>query len=223
MKQNLDLRLPKSELETVHSKVLRALREAILRGDFQPGDRLIQEELAESLGVSRMPVREALRRLENEGLIDIEPHRGAVVKTLLIEDIEEIYELRCRFEKMAVEQSVNFLQPSEIEALERLYLIMDQAADTGEFVKANVEFHNLLLSHCPWKRLLAFIETLWNGFPQQTPYLLIDQVKRSNQEHKEIIEAVKQKDAGKAADLVALHISRTGKELIEQMKHNSKK
>lgn len=218
MRDNLDLRLDKSELETVHTKVTRVLREAILRGDIAPGERLVQEELANSLGVSRMPVREALRKLEIEGLIVIEPHRGAIVKSLKVEDIEEIYRLRSQFEKMAVEQSVDKLGEDEIRLLEQLVLKMEDAKNPEEFVECNIEFHNVLMSCCPWKRLLFFIETLWNGFPQQTPHILTEQTVKSNQEHRDILEAVKNGNAQKAVDLVSKHISRTGTELVEKMK-----
>lgn len=218
----LDLRLNKSELETVHTKVTRVLRDAILRGDIAPGERLVQEELANSLGVSRMPVREALRKLEIEGLIIIEPHRGAIVKSLNVEDIEEIYKLRSQFEKMAVEESVKHMDASSIKELERLVIQMEKAKDAEEFVEANIEFHNLLMSRCTWKRLLFFIETLWNGFPQQTPHILTEQMKRSNHEHQDILEAVKSGDPVKAAELVSLHIGRTGTELVEKMKTMNK-
>ncbi|OMP65981.1 GntR family transcriptional regulator [Domibacillus epiphyticus] len=216
------MHLDKSELDTIHSKVTKVIREAILNGEIAPGEKLVQEELANSLGVSRMPVREALRKLEIEGLIKIEPHRGAVVKTLNIEDIEEIYNLRAQLEKIAVEQSVEKIEEEEIRKLELLVNEMEDTKEAEKFVEANITFHNLLMSNCAWKRLLFFIETLWNGFPQQTPHLLLDHTKKSNQEHKEILEAVKKKDAALAGDLVAKHISRTGHELVEKMKNTKK-
>lgn len=217
MKSNFDLNI-KLELETAHTKVTRVLREAILRGDIMPGSRLVQEELAKSLGVSRMPIREALRKLEMEGLIKNEPHRGAVVKSFDINDIEEIYALRAQFERMAVEKSVPLISQEEIEKLGQLVTKMENAKEVEEFVEYNIEFHNLLVSYCPWKRLLFFIENLWNGFPQQTPHLLLDHTKKSNQEHKEILEAVKKEDAQLAAELLSKHISRSGTELIEKLK-----
>jgi DNA-binding GntR family transcriptional regulator len=214
---NLDFGV-KVELETVHTKVTRVLREAILRGDIAPGARLIQEELASSLGVSRMPIREALRKLEMEGLISIEPHRGAVVKSFNVEDIEEIYSLRAQFEKQAVEKSVTLLGQEEIEKLTHLVGKMEDAKEAEVFVESNIEFHNLLMSCCPWKRLLFIIENLWNGFPQQTPHLLLDHTKKSNKEHKDILEAVKEGNAQLAAERVAKHIERTGSELIAKLK-----
>ncbi|WCK56347.1 GntR family transcriptional regulator [Aneurinibacillus sp. Ricciae_BoGa-3] len=214
MKKNIDLKLESRDLETVHSKVCRVLREAILRGDFEPGERLVQEELANSLGVSRMPVREALRKLEIEGLITIEPHRGAIVKSISVDDIEEIYQLRSKFEKIAVEESVKRMDTSSINELERLVSLMEQADQIENFVQLNIEFHRVLMSNCPWKRLLFFIETLWNGFPQHTPHMITGQTEQSNKEHYAILRAVKSQDANKAADLVSEHINRTRKALV---------
>ncbi|HLR70008.1 MAG TPA: GntR family transcriptional regulator, partial [Pseudogracilibacillus sp.] len=87
MSKNLDLRI--SDREMLHNKVCSVLRRAILKGDFKPGQRLVQTELAELIGVSRMPIREALRTLEIEGLVTLEPHKGAVVRTINKKDIEE--------------------------------------------------------------------------------------------------------------------------------------
>ncbi|MGG1658093.1 GntR family transcriptional regulator [Brevibacillus sp. NRS-1366] len=218
MSKKFELRLESHDLDTLHLKVCRVLREAILRGHFEPGERLVQEELASSLGVSRMPIREALRKLETEGLVVIEPHRGAIVKSLSLVDIEEIYGLRAQFEKMAVELSVEHMQPGDIEDLERLVELMEEATDPGVFVERNIEFHRLMISRCSWKRLVAFIETLWNGFPQQTPHMLSGQTEKSNKEHRNILQAIKQRDAGKAGKLVYDHISRTGNNLVASLK-----
>ena len=109
---------------TLQFKVTRKLRELILKGEFKMGERLMQEEWAKKLGVSRMPLREALRQLEIEGLVRIEPRRGAVVTPISIEDIEEIYPLRALLEGEAVEQSVAFLAEEDFEDLEEIYTKM---------------------------------------------------------------------------------------------------
>lgn len=220
MKDKLDFRLDKRELETIHTKVTRMLREAIVRGDFAPGERLVQNELAASFGVSRMPIREALRILEVEGLVTIEPHRGAVVNPSIVENMEEFYVLRAQFEKMAVEQSVPRIESSEIKELESLILQMDKTTEHYEFEKANLEFHNLLIKHCSWKRLLFFIETLWKNFYPLTPHFVLDEnyIWKTNNEHREILEAVKEGNAQKAAELLSQHITTAGKEMVETMK-----
>ncbi|KQU25863.1 hypothetical protein ASG65_14770 [Bacillus sp. Leaf13] len=221
MKKNLNLKL--EDRDTLHLKVTNVIRQEILNGNFEPGERLVQEELANSLGVSRMPVREALRLLEAEGLIQLEPHKGAIVKSMDVEDVEEIYEMRSKLEGLAVSISANKLSEEEIIELEKLTMQMKNNNEEEDFVKANIEFHSILMKHCNWKRLIGVIEKLWNGFPQQTPTMLSGQIDQSNKEHEEILEAIKRNDAEHAGVLVSNHIKRTGNLLVKNMQENRKK
>ncbi|EWG10290.1 GntR family transcriptional regulator [Cytobacillus firmus] len=220
MSMNQDLRI--ENRDTLHLKVCNVIREAIIRGDFKPGERLKQSDLAEKMGVSRMPVREAFRKLESEGLIKLEPHKGAVVKSISIKDIEEIYALRSELEKMAVYQSVDLLTDEDINQLSSLVAEMEKADDADTFVQYNIDFHRLLVKRCNWERLNSFIGTLWNGLPQQTPHLLTGQIETSNTEHRKILEAVVKKDKETAANIVSEHIYRTGESLIESLKKEGK-
>jgi DNA-binding GntR family transcriptional regulator len=220
MSMNQDLRI--ENRDTLHLKVCNVIREAIIRGDFKPGERLKQSDLAEKMGVSRMPVREAFRKLESEGLIKLEPHKGAVVKSISIKDIEEIYALRSELEKMAVYQSVDLLTDEDITQLSSLVAAMEKADDADTFVQYNIDFHRLLVKRCNWERLNSFIGTLWNGLPQQTPHLLSGQIETSNSEHRKILEAVIKKDKETAANIVSEHIYRTGESLIESLKKEGK-
>ncbi|WP_257351122.1 GntR family transcriptional regulator [Pseudalkalibacillus decolorationis] len=213
MSKKLNLKI--EDRNTLQLKVCNALRKAILQGEFEPGERLIQSELAESLNVSRMPIRESLRILETEGLVKLEPHRGAIVKPMNVEDIKEIYELRTNLEKLAVQLSVPKINKEDIRQLENLVEKMENADDPDIFIDANITFHHVLIKRCTWSRLLSFIETLWNGFPQHTPTLLPGQIDESNREHRQILEAVIDGDADKAAELISDHIKRTGKALVE--------
>ena len=215
MKKNPNLKLER--IDTLHLKVANVLRQEILNGNFEPGERLVQEELAATLGVSRMPIREALRILEAEGLVELQPHRGAVVRSLGADDVEEIYALRAQLEELAVRQSAGMLTPEDIARLEQLTVIMKNSEETDEFVNANIEFHSLLMSHCPWDRLNSMIEKLWNGFPQQTPTMLPGQTDTSNKETDAILEAVKAGDSKRASQFVAKHIKRTGETLVKNM------
>jgi DNA-binding GntR family transcriptional regulator len=211
------LHLVLEDKDTLHLKVARVLRNAILKGDFQTGERLVQEELAQALNVSRMPVREALRKLESEGLIILEPHRGAIVKGISVEDLNEIYTLRSQLEKMAVELSVPHMTNVHITKLEELIMQMEEFKEVEQFIETNIEFHKQLVKHCPWGRLLSFIETLWNGLPQETPHILEGQVRISNKEHRDIIEAVKAKNGEIAGRLLSEHILRTGREMKKKI------
>ncbi|NEU31385.1 GntR family transcriptional regulator [bacterium LRH843] len=203
--------------DTLHLRVSHILREAILRGDFEQGERLVQSELAAALGVSRMPIREALRKLESEGLVTLEPHRGAIVRSIKIKDVVEIYGLRSQMEKMAVELSIDLFTDEDIQKLEASIFKMEHARDVDEFIQENIEFHRLLISRCPWERLLSFIQTLWNGFPQYTPHFIAGQIETSNEEHRTILTAIKEKDTKKVSLLVEDHIKKTGEKLVNSL------
>jgi DNA-binding GntR family transcriptional regulator len=221
MPPKYDLRI--ENRDTLHLKVSNVIREAIIRGDFKPGERLKQSELADTLGVSRMPIREAFRKLESEGLIELEPHKGAIVKSIQVNDIEEIYTLRAELEKMAVYQSIDHFSKADLNQLNELVNNMDSAEDVEDFVLYNIDFHKLLIKRCNWNRLNTFISTLWSGFPQQTPHLLKGQTETSNKEHRQIVEAIMKKDKERASSLVAEHILRTGELLIKSLKMNAQK
>jgi DNA-binding GntR family transcriptional regulator len=219
MNENTFLRL--SNRDMLATKVVNILRNQILNGEYKPNERLVQASIAEQLGVSRMPIREALKKLEAEGLVSIEPHRGAVVNSVSIEDIKEIYALRSELEKMAASLSVSRLTELDIKELQHKFKEMGEADNVDDFVAANIEFHRLIIKRCPWKRLLSFIDTLWNGFPQHTPHLLPKQMEKSNEEHKEILNAITKKDSEKASILLAMHIERTGDSLLKKLQENA--
>jgi DNA-binding GntR family transcriptional regulator len=209
--------------DTLHLRVCNLLREAILKGDFKPGERLKQSDLADAMGVSRMPIREAFQKLEAEGLIKLEPHKGAVVKSIQVGDIEEIYALRSELEKMAVYQSVENLTDEDLKQLTALVEQMESSEDVDDFIRCNIEFHRLLIKRCSWSRLNSFISTLWNGLPQQTPHILKGQKDTSNVEHRSILNAVLNRDKETAANLVSNHISRTGNMLVKRLKEDGQK
>ena len=218
MKEEFNYRLGVKDLETIPDKICRLLREAIVNGDLKPGQHLAQTELAESMGVSRMPIREALKKLETEGLVSIEPHRGAIVRQFTIQEIEEIYYLRKIFEKKAVEESVRRMTLEVYNDLEQLVHAMDSTHNIGEFVKLNIAFHELLISCCPYPRLNNFIKQLSTGLPLNTPYLFPNGVGKSKAEHSGILAAVKIKDSERASELIELHIDRAEKNVLQNLK-----
>lgn len=217
MTDKLGLRI--ENRDTLHLKVCNVIREAIIRGDFKPGQRLKQSELADSLGVSRMPIREAFQKLESEGLIELEPHKGAIVKSIRVADLEEIYALRAQLESLAVSQTVELVTEGDLSQLTSLVEQMEATKDVDEFIQYNIDFHRLLIKRCKWQRLNNFIATLWNGFPQQTPHFL-GRLERSNKEHREILEAFVNRDKDRASKLVSEHIIRTGEMLIHSLKED---
>jgi DNA-binding GntR family transcriptional regulator len=217
MTEKIDLKIGNREM--LHNQVCSVLRRAILKGDFKPGQRLVQTELAELTGVSRMPIREALRTLELEGLISIEPHKGAVVRPLNKEDILEIYELRSVLEPLGLKKSMGNFTKLDIEKLTFYHNAMMETDSAEEYVELNADFHQLLFSRCNSPRLLGFIETISRGFPQDTPQLIPGQIGKSNQEHEKILKEINNNHPEMAASFLAEHIERTGKELIRSMEN----
>ncbi|WP_160141585.1 GntR family transcriptional regulator [Salicibibacter halophilus] len=203
--------------DSIETKACNAIRKAILSGDFPPGKKLVQEQLARQLDISRMPIREALKQLEIEGLVKIEPYRGAFVNELDTEAIHENYALRSELEKMALQKAYPFMSAKDLADLDALIQKMDQASHE-DFVQTNIDFHYLLLKRCPWKRLSTFIQVLWNGYSQQTPEFLHGQIEKSNEDHKQIVQALKNDEPERAAYLLHDHILNTGKRLIAFIK-----
>ncbi|MFC7687845.1 GntR family transcriptional regulator [Ureibacillus sp. GCM10028918] len=217
---SMNIKLNTQDLETIPVKICRVLREAIIKGEFLPGERLIQDELAKSLGVSRMPIREAIKQLEAEGYVTLEPHKGAIVREFSVKEIEELYFLRSKFEPLAIKESLKFINSNTIQQLENLNDEMNLSKEVSKFIELNILFHNLLIKDCPWEKLNSFIKNLWTGFPQQTPHLLPDQIEVSKQEHKDMVEAIKNNNHQLVCDIMEKHIIRAGNQVIENIKNN---
>lgn len=200
--------------EMLHNRVCSVLRQAILKGDFKPGERLVQTELASLIGVSRMPIREALRTLELEGLITMEPHKGAVVREIKKADIQEIYELRSVLEALALKKSMEHFTQADLKTLSEFHQSMLNTASNEAYVENNAKFHKVLISRCDSSRLVSFIDTISMGFALDTPQIIPGQIQKSNKEHATILEAIENGDAEKASDALAKHIQRTGEELL---------
>ena len=216
---SMNLKLNTQDLETIPVKICRVIREAIIKGDFQPGERLIQDELARSLGVSRMPIREAIKQLEAEGYVTLEPHKGAIVREFSLKELQELYFLRSKFEPLAVKESLKFINSGIIQQLENLLKEMEQTNEISKFIELNIVLHNLLIKDCPWDKLNSFIKNLWTGFPQQTPHLLPDQIEISKQEHKAMVEAIKEENHQLVCDIMEKHIIRAGNQVLENIKN----
>ncbi len=132
---------------TLRDEVREALTRAILQGQLRPGDRIVETRLARQLGLSQGTVREALRELEQLGLVVSSPNRGVRVRPLTQKDLCEVYEMRALIEGYAVRQACQRLTPADLEALDRLVTAMVEAAQTGDlrrFVEYDVEFHRRL-------------------------------------------------------------------------------
>ena len=149
-------------LQTRDKFVADQLREAILRGYFKPGQKLDQNEIADLLKVSRSPVREALRTLAGEELIQMYPHRGAVVTELSVDELEEIYFLRGNLEGLAARLAASKIDEERIARLKTLLDQLNQLADLDRWIDINAEFHHTIYQTINRPRLCALIQNLRN-------------------------------------------------------------
>jgi DNA-binding GntR family transcriptional regulator len=163
--RQIDLGAP---LRTRQEVIIDRLRNAILRGDLRPGQKLDQSELAEALGVSRSPIREALRTLSAEGLVEVIPHRGAIVAELSADELEEILILRGVLEGMAARLAVPKMDDERVKALQVVFEEMNRTIDPDRWVELNHRFHQTIYQAANRPRLLSLINNLRNTI---TPYM----------------------------------------------------
>ena len=196
---------------TLWQRVYDHLRAEILAGRLEPGTELAEVALAEQLGVSRGPLREAIGRLATEGLVTVRPRRGAVVTPLSKEEFLELYQVREALERMAVKLAVPLLQPDDIAALQALIDEMAARADRNDvaaFFEANAAFHARLVDASGNKRLRDLYRQLLDqlGRYRRQSLQLRGNLQRSVAEHAAILRAAKRGDAERAAHLMSEHI-----------------
>ena len=190
---------------TAQDLVLSSMREAILTAALPPGTRLRQEKLAELFGTSRIPVREALRALEYEGLVTSMPRRGFTVTELDADDIEEVYDLRILLESHAVRLAVPLLTDEDLQILEELYARMVAAPSGDDQLAAREKFYSRLYSITGRPRLVAQISRLRQEIARSLRWPTLQ---HAPEHHERFLDAIRAGDAEGAAALLASHYRR---------------
>jgi DNA-binding GntR family transcriptional regulator len=190
---------------TAQELVLSSLREGILSGAIPPGSRLRQERLAEQFGTSRIPVREALRALEHEGIVSSVPYRGFTVTELDADDIEEVYEMRILLESHAVRLAVPLMTDEDLTTLEGLYAEMVRAAPGEDQLAARERFYIRLYSMAGRPRLVALIARLRQEVARALRWPTLQ---HAPEHHQAFFEAIKSGDQDGAASQLASHYRR---------------
>lgn len=206
-------------------KVADVLREAILSGELKPGDALVETALAAQLGVSRAPLREAMRSLSEDGLIETVPYKGTTVKTLSSKDIEEIYSLRGLHESFALKRIIERDRPSDIKVLEEICINMQTAAKKQDFKALNHEddqFHRQLI-------LLAehdMLTKIWDQLALHVRQIMAlrNNLNRNPMEiamnHPPIVKAIQNKDYQEASALIERHVASAKDLIIDDLNYN---
>lgn len=200
--------------------VFESLREAIILGHLRPGERLMEIQLAEQMGVSRTPVREAIRKLELEGLVVMVPRKGAYVAGLSIKDIADVFEIRKALEGLAAELAADRISDEEIENLERVLHRLADAADQKNFdtfIEVDTEFHAILFQAGRNERLSQIINNLREQIHRFriTSLSMPGRMTAAVEEHRKIVEAISQHDLDEAKRLAQEHIENAENTIME--------
>ncbi|NLV20678.1 MAG: GntR family transcriptional regulator [Syntrophomonadaceae bacterium] len=214
---NLDSYKPLREL------VLEAIREAIINGTLQPRERLMEIQLADELGVSRTPVREALRKLELEGFIVMVPRKGAYVSDLSMKDVADVFEIRAALEGLAGALAAERITEEELEAMERMLVEKSEAIilnDIDKLVEVDTKFHEALYMASRNERLSNIISNLREQIQRfrLTSLSVPGRKEDSLKEHREILEAIQARDIQLARQLAQEHIENAENILIDSLK-----
>ena len=206
--------------QTLTGMTVDALRERILHGEYPEGEPLRQDAIAEELGVSRIPVREALRQLEAEGLVSFSPHRGAVVSTMSLQEIAELFELRADIESDLMRRAIPRMTNEDRNRAREILAAYEVALRTGEVAKwgeLNWQFHSTL--YAPAGR--AFTMSIISKLHQQSDRYMRMQLAlthgetRARDEHRAIANAARKGDTKLAAKLMREHILGAGRALLQ--------
>ncbi|MCU1546381.1 MAG: transcriptional regulator, GntR family [Homoserinimonas sp.] len=211
------MKVAKTEHGASAHRIADGLRESILAGEVGPGERVRQEMVAAQYGASRVPVREALRILEAEGLVTLVANTGAWVSRLSLAECEELYQIRERLEPLLLRFSIPNLSGEKIAELHRLAFAMETGTDVEAFLRLDRDFHWLSYSDADTNVLGETVQRLWNATQHYrrafTRLFTIDAHRTVHQEHHLIVHAIEQRDVDDAERVLYGHIRRTRLEL----------
>jgi DNA-binding GntR family transcriptional regulator len=211
-----DFAIPRQSLT---SAVADKLRDQIIRGEIPEGAQLRQDAIATQYHVSRIPVREALRQLDAEGLISIVPNRGAIVPALSPDDIRELFSIRALLEPEVLKLSIPHLKAEDLSQAEAVLAKYVSELKREDHVSAwgrlNWQFHSILYSRANQPRFMAIIRNVNNSGERYTrlQLYLTHGMKRANEEHHQILDFCRQRDVTAACKLLRQHIQYAGESL----------
>lgn len=197
--------------ELLSQKVYRVLKTEIVKGAIKPGTKLLEGKIAEQMGISRTPVREALRELAAEGFVKMNPNQGMIVNNASIEDVQNVLQIRGVLEGLAARLAIKMISEEEIKELEKYQKQMEyytKKDDVLAFSEMDAEFHELILNICGNNKLIQIRKNISDQAHRYRIRSLSipGRLKYSLKEHQEIVEALKRKDAEQADRLSQKHI-----------------
>ena len=207
-----DLTLNMNAYLPLRDVVFNTLREAILKGDLKPGERLMELQRASKLGVSRTPIREAIRMLEQEGLAVTTPRKGAEVAKMTLKDMEDVLEIRDALDELAVRIACQKISDEQLKQLEDMKELFEKSTQTGNVKKiaeADVTFHDVIYEATGNPKLV----TLLNNLREQVYRYRVEYIKDPKNyptliaEHEAILESLKNRDVKNAVEAMHVHVA----------------
>ncbi len=208
----------------VADRVYLRLRESVLNGEFEPGERMRQSEVANHFAVSQTPVREALARLANDGLVVLQPRRGAIVKRLLPSEIDEVYELRELIDPYVASKTATVAGQ---EQLRKISVAANDGLEPGlsssELFEVNRLFHQSIYEAGGNERMVELFDWLWNSVTAirmfDTYVADPEELAKMNREHIGIAAALSDRDGALASELVHRHVAAARRDLIDLLEN----
>lgn len=217
------LQIKMDEFLPLRDVVFNTLRQAILTGELKPGERLMEIHLANRLGVSRTPIREAIRKLELEGLVIMIPRRGAEVAQITEKSMNDVLEVRRSMDALCIELACERISDEELAALKKACDEFEQAVETRDIkliAQTDVAFHDIIVRATGNMRLVQLI----NNLSEQMYRYRFEYIKDSSQharlveEHRMIYDSIVRKDKETASQVAKLHIDNQKKSIIDQLR-----
>ena len=212
-----------NDYKPLRDVIFDTIRKAITTGELKPGERLMEVTLAKKMGVSRTPVREAIRRLEIEGLVKMTPRKGAYVANLTIKDIIDVLEIRASLDSLATALSAQRATQNDIRELKQIHNQFEKVVKAENLqgsIKRDVEFHEVIYRSSGNEKLIQISNNLREQFHRFRVMFLKDMVspKELIKEHFNILESIEKKDSKLSAKYAKIHVENQKKVIINAFK-----
>ena len=217
-----DFQIEMNEYLPLRDVVFNTLHQAILKGELKPGERLMEIQLAQRLGVSRTPVREAIRKLELEGLVRMIPRKGAIVAEITIQDLEDVLEVRSALEALAVKDACDHITDEQLRELKLAANEFRHSLDSRDITacaNADMKFHEIIYGATNNRRLLQILNNLREQMYRYRMEYLKDKSTHKTllKEHEAIYSALKNHDKEKAGEAIQVHIDNQKESIINSI------
>ena len=216
-------KLPKLEgYDLLSKKVYRILKKEIIKGSFKPGSKILEFQIAQQMGISRTPVREAIRLLAAEGFVVLSPNQGAVVRTVSVENIKEVLQIHSVLEGLAARLACEVINKDGLNELENYLNKMEnllKAGDSIAYSEVDLKFHEVIVNTCRNSRLIKMRKNISDQAQRYriSSLRVAERLRESFAEHQKIFEAFKERDSNKADRMSQKHIQNALKNILKKV------